>query len=84
MTLRKTKLVTNVLAVCAAFCAIASYITMEYTALTITLLVLTLVLTIAMAAIKIIFWRCPYCEKSLGRDSGKFCQHCGKALNMDL
>ena len=24
--------------------------------------------------------KCPYCKKQLGRNEGKYCQHCGKEL----
>ncbi len=30
--------------------------------------------------IRILFWRCPYCEKYIGRDLGKYCRNCGKEL----
>lgn len=26
------------------------------------------------------FYRCPHCGKLLGREAGKYCQHCGKEL----
>lgn len=25
--------------------------------------------------------KCPYCGKQLGRNEGKYCQHCGKELD---
>jgi len=84
MSLRQTKLVITVLVVCGLSCAILAYLTVKRTALCVALLVLGLILAVAVAIINIIFWRCPYCGKNLGRDTGKFCQHCGKELNMDL
>jgi len=84
MTLRKTKRLITVLGVCTFSCVILAYLMVKRTALCVALLVLGLILAVAVAIINIIFWRCPYCGKNLGRDTGKFCQHCGKELNMDL
>ncbi len=30
---------------------------------------------------RLIFFRCPHCEKYLDRSTGDFCPYCGKAVN---
>lgn len=39
---------------------------------------------IATAIFERRFWRCPYCDKFLGRldDKAKYCRHCGKECEM--
>ncbi len=29
------------------------------------------------------WWRCPNCGEWLGRDMGKYCQHCGEKIDYD-
>ena len=84
MTLRQTKRTILTLGICTFSCILLAYLVVKQTALCIALLVLALVLCAVVVVINIVFWRCPYCGKGLGRDSGKFCQHCGKELNIDL
>lgn len=33
--------------------------------------------------VNLVFWRCPKCGKWLGRDSKKFCTHCGAPLDRE-
>lgn len=40
--------------------------------------VIGLVVMTAALVFNIVYYRCPYCGKHLGRDGGDFCQHCGK------
>ena len=40
-------------------------------------LVLAFVLLLPMAAVEIVLNRCPCCGGWLGRNRGKYCQHCG-------
>lgn len=40
-----------------------------------------LVLLIAAVVFRIIFYRCPYCHKYLGRRAGDYCPYCGKEMN---
>lgn len=30
---------------------------------------------------RIVFYRCPHCEKYLDRSTGEYCPHCGKKVN---
>ena len=37
---------------------------------------------IAFCIIDFCFWKCPHCGGDLGRFYGKYCQHCGKKLDL--
>lgn len=47
------------------------------------LAVISFILMIAVLAFNIIFYRCPYCGKHLGRDGGDYCQYCGASFDGD-
>ena len=37
-------------------------------------------LIVGEVAVSIALWRCPYCDRWLGRRRGRFCPHCGREL----
>ncbi len=43
---------------------------------------LALGLIVLLAVFSLIFWRCPECGRSLGRDRCEYCRHCGRKLDL--
>jgi len=83
MTLRKTKRVINLLGIAVIVCAVLMYLVQPVKQAMMVFFILMLIFSIALIVVNLTFWRCPFCEKHLGRDTGKFCQHCGEELDMD-
>lgn len=42
---------------------------------------IAVLLMIATVIVSIRYWRCPNCDKHLGRLEGSYCQHCGKKID---
>ena len=43
-------------------------------------LLLEFILMVVAISINILFYRCPYCKKHLGKSQGMYCPHCGKLV----
>ncbi len=39
-----------------------------------------MVILLGSIVFKLIFYRCPHCDRYLDRSSGAFCQHCGRQI----
>ncbi len=46
-------------------------------------ILIMVLLCFGLVIFQIMFHRCPHCGQYLGRNDGKFCQHCGKPLDED-
>lgn len=40
-----------------------------------------LILLVADVFFRLVFYRCPYCHRYLGRSAGAYCPYCGKEMN---
>lgn len=48
------------------------------------LLIIGAVVTISCLIPHFLYNKCPHCGKHLGRDYGKFCQHCGEKIDQPI